>query len=89
VFEKLLELGIGSRSESTYIPLFLLIFVFATEGTKIIGLGIATKIIRNGKMQRVKALKIYSIVMVTLNVVNAVLVFILSENEWATWLIWV
>ena len=40
-------------------------------------------------MQRVKALKIYSIVMVALNVVNAVLIFILAENEKATWLAWV
>ena len=70
------------------IALFYLSFVFATESTKMIGLGIATKIIRSGKMNRKKSLKIYAFMLFTFNAMIAVILFIFSKNLGKIGLAW-
>jgi len=53
-----------------------------------IGLGIATKIIRSGKMNRKKSLKIYAFLLFTFNAMIAVILFIFSKNMGKIGLAW-
>jgi len=53
-----------------------------------IGLGIASKIIRSGKMSRKKSLKIYAFLLFAFNAINAVLLFIFSKDTYKTGLGW-